>query len=450
MVFRARRTTALIGTSAAVVLALSACASDDSSSSGGGGGAAADMSIDCSAYEGFGDLKGTEVDVYTTVVAPEDESYIESFKPFEECTGVTVNYEGSKEFEAQLPVRVAGGNAPDIALIPQPGLLKTMVKTGKVVQAPAETLANVDELFGEDWKAYGTVDGTFYAAPLGANVKSFVWYSPSMFEEGGYEVPETWDDLMSLTEDIASKAENDAKPWCAGFGSGDATGWPGTDWLEDMVLRGGGPEVYDQWVTHEIPFNDPQIVESLGLASAILKNDKYVNGGLGDVRTVATTSFQDAGLPIQDGSCYMHRQASFYASNWPEGTEVAADGDVWAFHLPGKDADGEKPVLGGGDFAAAFTDRPEVKAFQTYLSSADWANNKAMATVNGGWVSANKELDAANLVSPIDRLSAEILQDPDAVFRFDGSDLMPSAVGAGTFWNRPPLRAPRERRVATP
>ena len=131
----------------------------------------------------------------------------------------------------------------------------------------------------------------------------------------------------------------------------------------------------------------------------------------------------------------MHRQASFYAANWPEGTDVAEDGDVFAFYLPTDRArSSASPVLGGGEFVTAFSDDTEVQALQTYLSGRVWANEKAKATPNGGCVSANKGLDIANLASPIDQLSVEILQDPDAVFRFDGSDQMPGEVGAGSFW----------------
>jgi alpha-glucoside transport system substrate-binding protein len=426
-----RRSLAALAGIAAISLTAAACGgSDDSSGDSTAGGGS---SVDCAAYKQYGDLKGKTVSVYTSIVAPEDEPHKNSYKPFEQCTGATIKYEGSKEFEAQLPVRVRGGNAPDIAYVPQPGLLKTLVSTGKVIEAPAETAANVDKFFGEDWKAYGTVDGKFYAAPLGANVKSFVWYSPGSFKDAGYAVPQTWDELMALSDKIA--ADNpEAKPWCAGIGSGDATGWPATDWLEDVLLRTGGTEVYDKWVNHEIPFNDPQVAEALGKVGAILKNPKYVNGGLGDVKTIASTQFQDAGQPILDGSCWMHRQASFYAANWPEGTKVAEDGDVWAFYLPAIDPAKGKPVLGGGEFVTAFADRPEVKAFQTYLSSVEWANERYKTCGSGGCVTANKEADASLLKNPVDKLSAEILQDPKAEFRFDGSDLMPGAVGAGTFW----------------
>lgn len=433
---RRRLAAAAVLTSAA--MALTACG-------GGGGDGETNTAGGTSPGEGnqqcedaglveFGDLSGTEVSVYTSIIAPEDAAQKQSYELFTECTGAEIAYEGSSEFEAQLTVRVQGGNAPDVAYIPQPGLLRTLVQdSGMVVAAPEGAAANVDEFWGEDWKSYGTVDDTFYAAPLGANVKSLVWYSPSVFEENGYEIPETWDDMIALSDQMV---DDGIKPWCAGIESGDATGWPTTDWLEDLVLRVGGPDVYDQWVNHDIAFNDDTVAESLGMMGEILKNEDYVNGGIGDVRSIATTSFQEGGLPVLDGECGMHRQASFYAAQWPEGTDVSEDGDVFAFYLPAISDEFGTPVLGGGEFVAAFDDRPEVQAFQVYLSSDVWANEKADATPNGGWVSANTGLDIEKLNSPIDQLSAEIFQDPDATFRFDGSDLMPGAVGADAFWKQ--------------
>lgn len=420
-----RRSYAALATGATFALLLGACAPSSSEVD------ADSPEIDCAAFDEFGDLDGKTVSVYTSIVEPEQQTQVDSYKPFEECTGVTIAYEGSREFEAQLLVRLKAGNVPDIAYLPQPGLLKTIVEdTGLAVAAPEAVSKNVDTFFSESWKGYGSVDGTFYAAPLGANMKSYVWYSPKMFKDAGYEVPETWDDMMAITDKIVAEGEI---PWCAGIGSGDATGWPATDWVEDVVLRTAGPEVYDQWVAHEIPFNDPQIVDALDTVASVLKNPAYVNAGLGDVTSIATTEWDGAGNPILDGNCWMHRAANFYQTQWPEGTTVAEDGDVFAFYLPSMSAD-VKPILGGGEFVTAFSDRPEVQAFQTYLSSADWANTKAIVTPDGGWVSANNGLDVNNLATDFDKLSSGLLADPNAVIRFDASDLMPGSVGAGTFW----------------
>lgn len=409
-------------------LVLVACGGDDSGDGDGGsggetGGAECDFAAD------YGDLSGTQITAYSTIVPPEDAPLEASFDKFEECTGATVVYEGSDEFEAQLPVRIQGGTPPDLAIIPQPGLLATLVRDyDAVVPAPDEVKANVEASFDPSWIEYGTVDDTFYAAPFGANIKSFVWYSPGAFEEAGYEVPETWDDMLALSDQIVADG---GKPWCAGLGSGDATGWPATDWVEEVMLRNAGADVYDQWYKHEIPFNDPQVAEAVDIVGDILKNEDYVNGGLGDVSSIATTRFEDGGLPILQGNCWMHHQASFYAANWGEGVTVAEDGDVFAFYLPSIKEEHGNPVLGGGEFVAAFTERPEVQAFQTYLSSDHWHAERATL---GNFVSANKTVPLDSYDSPVNRLSAEIFQDPDAVFRFDASDLMPAEVGTVAFW----------------
>lgn len=417
------------------LLAMTACSSGTTATTGASSSASG---VDCSAFKAYGDLKGKTVTVYTSIASDaEAKPHIDSYKPFEQCTGATVKYEGSREFETQLPVRIKAGNAPDIAYIPQPGLLATLVKNnpGKVIEVGDAASKNLDTYYNKAWRSYGTVDGKLYAIPVGANAKSFVWYSPKAFKDKGYTIPKTWDELITLSDKIA--ADNPGvKPWCAGFESGSATGWPGTDWVEDMMLRTATPEDYDAWVNHKIAFNDPKVIAAIDMAGTILKNDKYVNGGLGDVKSIATTPFTDAGFPVLDGKCFMHRQASFYQANWAtakKDVKVAEDGDVWAFYLPSKTAD-VMPLLGGGEFAAAFNDRPEVKAFQAYLTSPEWSNAKAKATPNGGWLSANKKLDPANLTKPIDQLSFKLLTDDKTVFRFDGSDLMPGAVGSGSFW----------------
>ena len=416
-----RRSAIGVATLAVAALALSGCApaAEDTAATG-----------DCAAYADYLGNEGTEVEMYTTIVSPEADLFQESFAEFEECTGITINWNGSQEFEAQLPVRVEGGTAPDLAIFPQPGLLKKMVETGKMVAASDALAASVDANYTPDWKNYGTVDGTFYAAPLGANVKSFVWYSPKTFADNGWEIPTTWAELLTLSDTIA---ETDVQPWCVGFGSGDATGWVGTDWMEDLMLRFQDAETYDKWVSNEMKFDDPKVAEVLAEAGKILKNPDYV----GDVASIATTTFQDGGAGIVDGSCAMHRQASFiggilkgdYAATivTPEDTDV--EGGITTFYFPGVSAD-NKPALGGGEFVGAFSDRPEVQAVQLYLTTAEWNNKKAAL---GTWFSAHLGLDTANVADPVNAVAVEILQNA-TTFRFDASDLMPAAVGAGSFW----------------
>jgi len=382
-------------------------------------------SAECAPFKDYQGHSGKKVTAYSSIRDVEADKLDQSWKLFEECTGIDIQHEGTGEFEAQIQVRSDGGNAPDLAFFPQPGLLQRFAAAGKLKAAPAAAKTVAEKNFSKDWLGYGTVNGTLYAAPLGANVKSFVWYSPSLFKDKNWTVPTTWDEMIALSDKVA--AGGGISPWCVGLESQDATGWPATDWMEDVILRAYGPDVYDQWVTHKIPFNDQRIVDAANKVGSIIKNPKYV----GDPKREVTTSFQEGGLPVAQKKCAMHRQASFYANQWPTGTKVGANDDVYAFYFPAIDPAKGKPVLGGGEFVAAFSDRPEVQAVQTYLAGADWAASRAKL---GAWVSANKGVDISNFASPIDSLSVKLLQDPSTVFRFDGSDLMPGVVGAGTFW----------------
>jgi alpha-glucoside transport system substrate-binding protein len=416
-----RRSTIGVATLAVAALALSGCAAAEEETASG---------VDCAPYSDYLGNEGTEVEIYTTIVSPEADLFQESFLDFEECTGITINWNGSQEFEAQLPVRVEGGTAPDLAIFPQPGLLAKMAATGSMVAASADLSASVDANYTPDWKNYGTVDGTFYAAPLGANVKSFVWYSPKTFADNGWTIPTTWAELLTLSDTVAA---TDVQPWCVGFGSGEATGWVGTDWMEDLMLRFQDAATYDKWVSNEMKFNDPKVAEVLAEAGKILKNPDYV----GDVASIATTTFQDGGAGIVDGSCAMHRQASFiggilsgdYGATIVTPADTDVEGGITTFYFPGVSAD-NKPALGGGEFVGAFSDRPEVQAVQLYLTTAEWNNKKAAL---GTWFSAHLGLDTANVADPVNAVAVEILQNA-TTFRFDASDVMPAAVGAGSFW----------------
>lgn len=372
------------------------------------------------------------VTIYGTIADTEAELLEESWADWEEANDIDIQYESSKEFEAQISIRAQGGNAPDIAIFPQPGLLADLASREYIQPAPESVQANVDEYWSADWAAYATTGDTLYGAPLMASVKGFVWYSPSDFSDWGVEVPETWDELLALTQTIAD--ETGTAPWCAGFGSDAATGWPGTDWVEDLVLREAGPDVYDQWVSHEIPFSDPAIVSAFDSVGDILLNPEFVNAGFGDVKSINSTPFGDPARALGDGTCALHHQASFFDGFIQDpkngNATVGPDADIWAFVTPSAEAGGNA-VTGGGEIVGAFSNDEDTIAVQEYLSSAEWANSRVKL---GGVISANNGLDPASASSPILQEAITILQDPDTTFRFDASDLMPGVVGAGSFW----------------
>ena len=348
-----------------------------------------------------------------------------------DANGVTVTYLGDADWESNINTQVQAGNAPDISIVPQPGKLADFARAGLIVPLTDEVNASIE--WSDAWKQFGLVDGQQYGVPMKSDLKSLVWYQPSRFAEAGYEVPTTFGEFTALVDKMA--ADGGAKPLCVGIESGTATGWTYTDWVEEMVLRQHGADVYDQWVAHEIPFNDSRIVESMQAVLDLWTEDNvYASGG-----TIAATAFQDNGQPLVDGDCYMHRQASFYSAFIPAGTVFGdGPGEVNVFYFP--DINGDKPVLGAGVLAVAFNDDANVMSLMSYMGSAQYAmeRQQAQATRKGGNGALSGFLSAAigqdpSIYTPLEQSFLKILETA-AIVRFDASDLMPADVGGGTFW----------------
>jgi alpha-glucoside transport system substrate-binding protein len=377
------------------------------------------------AAAGGGDLAGTVVTILGPETGEEAAGFIEAFEPFTAATGIEIEYTGSRDASTELNLGVEGGSPPDISIIPQPGRIIGFAETGDAVAIPQEILDNITGAYNPFWFDLATYEGEVYGIPNKGDVKSLVWYSPATFEANGYEIPETWDELEALSEQMK---EDGIPPWCIGIGSGDATGWPFTDWMEDMMLRIQGPDVYDQWVSNELPFNAPEVAEVAQFVADIWFEEGNVLGGR-DI--IAQTGFQEAGLGVLDGSCGLHRQANFYAAQFVDaGATIGTDVDV--FYLPTISDEFGTVVLGAGTHAVAFADRPEVMAAMEYIGTAEYADAR-IASDKGGFLSPNTEHDTSGYSADLDRTLAEILVSADP-FRFDASDLMPGEVGAGEFW----------------
>ncbi len=210
------------------------------------------------------DYSGAEVTILGPWLAGEQENFENLLAFFEEATGASVSYVGSDSMEQQIVIDAEAGSAPNIAVFPQPGLAANMAQRGFLAPLDDDTGEFIASNYaaGDSWVDLGTYENengedNLYGFFFNANVKSLVWYIPENFEDFGYEVPETMEDLKALTEQMVEDGET---PWCIGLGSGGATGWPATDWVEDLMLRTQEPAVYDQWVNNEIPFNDPAVV----------------------------------------------------------------------------------------------------------------------------------------------------------------------------------------------
>lgn len=384
------------------------------------------------AFAAANDLSGQELNVFGPWRGDDQQLAENLMAYFTAATGASVNYSSSENYEQQIVIDTEAGSPPDIAILPQPGLIQDLVSKGFVEPLGEATEGWLGENYaaGSSWVGLGTYtgpDGTdrLYAFPYKIDVKSLVWYSPDNFDDAGYDVPQTMEELKALTDQIVADG---GTPWCIGLGSGGATGWPATDWVEDMMLRTQAPEVYDQWVANEIPFNDPRIVAAIEEFGAFARNDDYVAGGAG---AVASTDFRDSpkGLFSSPPQCYMHRQASFIPTFFPEGTEQGVDADF--FYFPSYESkDLGNPVLGAGTLAFITKDGDASRTFVEFLKT-PIAHEIWMA--QSGFLTPLKGVNTDLYGDATLKKMGDILLN-STTFRFDGSDLMPGGVGAGSFW----------------
>ncbi len=378
------------------------------------------------------DLNGEQVTVFGPWLGPDQELVENVLAYFAAATGADVRYAGSDSFEQQIVVDAEAGSAPNVAVFPQPGLVSDMAKRGFVTPLGDETANWVRDNYaaGQSWVDLGTFSGPdgndgLFGLFYKVDVKSLVWYNPENFEDFGYDVPQSMEDLKALTEQMVADGNT---PWCIGLGSGGATGWPATDWVEDMMLRTQEPAVYDKWVSNEIKFDDPAVVGAIEEFGWFARNDDFVSGGAG---AVASTDFRDSpkGLFSSPPQCMMHRQASFIPAFFPEGTEMGLDADFFYFPAyEGKELG--NPVLGAGTIWSITNDSTGAQALMEFLKS-PIAHEVWMA--QQGFLTPLKSVNTDLYATDTLKKMGEILLSADT-FRFDASDLMPGGVGAGSFW----------------
>jgi alpha-glucoside transport system substrate-binding protein len=395
-----------------------------------------DPRFDWQSYDDFNrriSLDGQELTVFGPWRGPDARMFGTVLAYFTAASGVRVSYASSEHYEQQIVIDTQAGSPPDIAILPQPGLIADLATRGFLAPLGKTTGDWLERNYaaGASWLRLGTYPGpdgmpALYGFPYKAELKSLVWYVPDTFADAGYAVPETLEDLRALTERIAADGR---VPWCIGLGSGGATGWPATDWVEDLLLRRAPVETYDDWVTNKIPFTDPAVVQAIEDFGWFARNDRFVDGG---AAAVAPTDFRDsvAGLFTSPPRCYLHRQASFIPSYFPEGTRLGQDADFFYFPAAAASNAG-RPVLGSGTLAVITRDGPAARAFIEFLET-PIAHELWMA--QGSFLTPHLRVNKAAYASDTARRQGEILLGA-TTFRFDGSDLMPGPVGTGAFWS---------------
>jgi len=344
--------------------------------------------------------------------------------------GIKVDVQRVDNINQLILTRIQAGDEPDIAVIPQPGVIGQIVDRERAIELTDDIIPSdaIEDMQPGTLEA-GQFDGKQYGLMISMNVKSLVFYPKKAWEQAGYQAPESLEELQQLTDQIK---QDGGTPWCFGIESGAATGWPATDWFEDLVMRVGGPDVYEQWVTHEVPFDSDAVRESAQIMEDLLLTEGNVPGGRG---SIASTSFGDAEDTMweQKPGCWLYKQGNFAVSKdfMPENIVDNVDEEIGVFGFPPAEAGGENPVLGGGDLATLLNDSDDAKKVMEILADVDLGTEAAPSS---SFISPHTSFDTSLYPSDLTRQIADIAYGSDVVL-FDGSDLMPGEVGAGTFWS---------------
>lgn len=390
----------------AMTLVMAACAGNNNAGGTGGGGG------------------GNSVSMLIVFGGDEAKRFKESLKPFEDANGITVNIESNRDANAILQTRLDGGNPPDVAGLPGPGPMAQFARDGDLKELPDDVKTTLASDYPDTWTAAGTVDGKLYGLFAKVSLKGLIWYNPKAFSDAGYKVPEDFDGLNSLVDEIANSG---TPPWGIGLESAAATGWPATDWIEDFLVRQAGPEVYDQWWQGTLKWSSPEVKAAWEAFGQWATNDKFTFGG---PNKELTLKFENGGdcLFAEPPECYLHHQASFmsgpFEDNFPNKAKAGETYDY--FMMPPLKFNA---LTASGDVFGMFNDTDAAKKLMAYLVSKDFQETWVKS---GGVLSANKNVSPDAYPDESTKRAAEIISSAEVV-RYDASDLMPAAMNDAFF-----------------
>ncbi len=372
---------------------------------------------------GAGAKLGGSVTVLASWGGAEQDDFMAMVKPFEDQTGVKVQYEGTRDLNAVLTSRVQGGNPPDLAGLPGPGQMATFARAGKLVDLSSVLDQQaMQQQYTASWLQLGQVNGKQVGIFIKTALKGLIWNNPSQFSKvSGGSAPKTWDDLMSLSNKIAAGGTT---PWCIGLESGATSGWPGTDWISSIVLHQSGPDVYDQWYQGKLKWSSPQIKQAWQTWGQIAADPKMVYGGK---QGMLAANFGTAGDPMfaNPPKCYMDHQGDFMTTFFTQdnpGLKPVQGYDFFMF--PDINSKYTGSIQVAGDLFGMFRDTPQARELIKYLTT---PQAQGIWVKRGGALSPNKQLPQDSYPDQLAAKEGQIMTSATTA-RFSAGDLMPQAM----------------------
>ncbi len=364
----------------------------------------------------------TKLEVLNVWGGDEQASFKAVVAPFTQQQGITVNLTSTRDLDAELTTRIRGNNPPDIAILPNPGKMQQLAGQHKLIALDSFLdMSKIRSDYANAWINLGSANGKFYALFYKAANKGTVWYNPKQFQSNNYTVPTSWDDLITLSDQIANSGKY---PWSMGVSSQAASGWPATDWLAEIYLNESGPDMYDKWVAHKIPWTDASIKSAFQKFGSIVAGELYINGA---PRSILATGFAEASYPVfkSPPGAYMYYLGDFtegFITTQYKTLQPKTDFDFFPF--PTITTQYQGAVTGGADVVVAMKDNNAVRALVKYLATAD---AQTIWVKRGGFTSANKSVALSAYPNAVAAAAAQQLTSA-TTFRFGAGDIMPPQV----------------------
>lgn len=401
----------------AMALGLSASAATSLLAACGGG----------SATPGPTATRATTVGVLNVWSGEEQASFNAVVTPFEIQNSIIVNIETTRDLDAVLTTRIQGENPPDIAILPNPAKMQQLASQNHLV--PLDSFLDMSEIrsnYASAWIELGSYNGKFYALFYKATNKGTIWYNPKQFTAAGVQTPATWQDMITLSDTFASEGKY---PWSMGVNSGPASGWAAADWIAEIYLNQSGPDMYDKWYRHQIPWNDPSIKSAFQTFGQIVTGTHYIKGA---PQSILSTGFQQASFsPFNTPpDAYMYYLGDFtegfITTQYPN-AQPGIDFDFFPF--PTMNAQYQGALTGGADVVVALKNTQAVQKLIKYLATPD---AQMIWVKRGGFTATNKAVPASAYPNSVSAASAQQLTRATS-FRFGADDLMPPGM-ENAFW----------------
>jgi len=348
----------------------------------------------------------------------ERSNFLQVIDGFTTKTGIPVQYETARDFLPVIRTRLAAGNPPMVAIIPRPGVMVDLAREGSIVPLDQLGITNMADNYSQAWLDLGTAEGKLYGIAVKANSKSTVWYKPESLKALGADIPKTWDEFSALADKYVAAGKT---PFAVG--SSQST-WTLTDWFENIYVRTAGPDKYSELFGGKVAFNDQSVKDAVKRMTDLIAKPENVAGGR---EGVLGTDFVGGIARVfgANADAEMYYEGGFVGGiiKGEVNPSLEPVKDYAFFTFPEIDPAQGSPLIGGGDLAVAFQDNDLVRQFMAYLSTKDSADIWAST----GTISPNKNTDASKYPNPLAVEEAKQVAGA-AVFRFDGSDLLPGSL----------------------